>query len=453
MNIKKSLILLIMCLALPLVGQAQSAHWAITPTYQSVTPFAPGLFKVKTYASVGICDADEKWVVSLAMDSITNIVNGYAFALTKSKDKYRIAYIIRDNGTREAVKEEVYAGEYLFFNEERCPVTNKKGKYGYINPSGALVVDCDYSSALPFINGRALVTKEKGGFAGLLKKSKAKVFEIDLQGKAREVSQIDPSALNPSYTGLMSATYTPNPDPSYQRFSDDKEYGYRKGNRIILPTQFESAGSVSDDCAIVMVNHLFGVVRFNAAEVDCKVSESGGHLKAQATLPGVWENKVASIVREVGGASRKEFEMVGTGLERTLDVTIDKESGRKVYELVCNKLVLWRSVNKGGGGGGNDDDKGGASGGISVSVPASVKANAKNVCSVPIKVVNRGNSARTISIKLSTGQSSSIKLAAGKSGTVTVKVPVTKNTSCKITASGGGASSSCSTSLKAALVL
>jgi hypothetical protein len=202
-----------------------------------------------------------------------------------------------------------------------------------------------------------------------------------------------------------------------------------------------------------MVNHLFGVVRFNAAEVDCKVSESGGHLKAQATLPGVWENKVASIVREVGGASRKEFEMVGTGLERTLDVTIDKESGRKVYELVCNKLVLWRSVNKTGGDGGNDDDKGGASGGISVSVPASVKANAKNVCSVPIKVVNRGNSARTISIKLSTGQSSSIKLAAGKSGTVTVKVPVTKNTSCKITASGGGASSSCSTSLKAALVL
>jgi len=54
MSIKKSLILLIMCLALPIVGQAQSAHWALTPTYQSVTPFAPNLFKVKTYASVGI---------------------------------------------------------------------------------------------------------------------------------------------------------------------------------------------------------------------------------------------------------------------------------------------------------------------------------------------------------------------------------------------------------------
>ena len=50
MSIKKSLILLIMCLALPIVGQAQSAHWALTPTYQSVTPFAPNLFKVKTYA-------------------------------------------------------------------------------------------------------------------------------------------------------------------------------------------------------------------------------------------------------------------------------------------------------------------------------------------------------------------------------------------------------------------
>ncbi|GEM_PF-2630035 len=453
MNIRKIIILLIMCLALPIVGQAQSAHWAITPTYQSVTPFAPNLFKVKTYASVGICDADEKWVVSLAMDSITNVVNGYALALSKSKDKYRITYIIRENGTREAVKDEVYAGEYLFFEEGRCPVTNKKGKYGYIDTSGALVVECDYTSALPFLNGRALVTKEKGGFIGLLKKGKAKVYEIDLQGKAREVSQIDPSALKPSYMEKVNATYTPNPDPSYQRYSDDKEYGYRKGNNVILPAQFEAAGSVSDDCAIVMVNHLFGVIRFNTADVDCKVTEAGSHLKAQVKLPGVWENKVATIVREVNGSSRKEFEMEGTGLERSLDVTIDKESGKKIYELVCDKLVLWRSVNKAGSGSDDNDDKGDSSGRISVSVPATVKANAKNVCSVPVTVRNRGGSARTISIKLSTGQSSSINVAAGKSGTVTVKVPVTKNTTCRITASGGGFSSSCSTALKAAIRL
>lgn len=453
MSIKKSLILLIMCLALPIVGQAQSAHWALTPTYQSVTPFAPNLFKVKTYASVGICDADEKWVVSLAMDSITNITNGFALALTKSKDKYRISYIIRENGTREAVKEELYAGDHPYFSEERCPVMNKKGKYGYMNPSGSLVVSCDYSSVQPFLNGRALATKEKGGFAGLFGKKKGKAYEIDLQGNAREASQVNPEALSSSSLGKMSEPYEPNPDPAYQRFSENKEYGYRKGSTVILPAQFESAGSVSNDCAIVMVNHLFGVVRFNSSEVKCKVSESGGHLKAEATLPAVWEKKIATITRVVNGASRKEFEMEGSGMERTLDVTVDKESGKKVYELSCDKLVLWRNVNSTGGGG--DEDGGGkpSGGGISVSAPAKVKANAKNVCSVPVKVVNRGSSARTISVSASTGQSKSIKLAAGKSGSVTLSIPVTKDTKCRITASGGGATGTCTVLLDAHLDL
>lgn len=453
MSIKKSLILLIMCLALPIVGQAQSAHWALTPTYQSVTPFAPNLFKVKTYASVGICDADEKWVVSLAMDSITNITNGFALALTKVKDKYRIAYIIRENGTREAVKEELYAGDHPYFSEDRCPVMNKKGKYGYLSPSGDLAIACDYSYVQPFLNGRALATKEKGGFAGLFGKKKGKAFEIDLKGNAREASQVNPDALSSSSMGKMSEAYSPNPDPAYQRFSENNAYGYCKGSTIILPAQFESASSVSNDCAIVMVNHLFGVVRFNSSDVRCKVSESGGHLKGEATLPAVWEKKVATITRVVNGSSRKEFEMEGTGMERSLDVTVDKESGKKIYELSCDKLVLWRNVNNAGGG--DDDDRGGKSsgGGISVSAPGTVKANAKNICSVPVKVVNRGSSARTISVSASTGQSASVKVAAGKTGTVKLSIPVTKDTKCRITASGGGASSSCSTNLKAKFAL
>lgn len=61
MRIKKDLIILLMCLALPMVGQAQSAHWAVSPIYQSVTRFASNLFKIKTAMSTGICDEEEKW--------------------------------------------------------------------------------------------------------------------------------------------------------------------------------------------------------------------------------------------------------------------------------------------------------------------------------------------------------------------------------------------------------
>ena len=442
MNIQKSLILLIMCLALPLVGQAQSAHWALTPTYQSVTPFAPNLFKVKTYASVGICDADEKWVVSLAMDSITNITNGFALALTKVKDKYRIAYIIRENGTREAVKEELYAGDHPYFSEDRCPVMNKKGKYGYLSPSGDLVIACDYSSVQPFLNGRALATKEKGGFAGLFGKKKGKVFEIDMKGNAREASQVNPEALSSTSTGKMSEAYSPNPDPAYQRFSENNAYGYRKGSTIILPAQFESASSVSNDCAIVMVNHLFGVVRFNSSDVSCKVSESGGHLKAEATLPAVWEKKIATITRIVNGASRKEFEMEGTGMERSLDVTVDKESGKKVYELVCDKLVLWKSKDSDSPGPTPPGPKG-----IFVSAPSTIKAK-NNVCTIKVKVTNKTSSACGIKLSLTTGQGKSVNVGAGRSTSVSFNVTVSRDTKCTIVASGGGYSDSCTTNLK-----
>lgn len=86
--------------------------------------------------------------------------------------------------------------------------------------------------------------------------------------------------------------------------------------------------------------------------------------------------------------------------------------------------------------------------GISISTSASVKANAKGVCSVTIRVINNTGSSNTFKISLSTGQNSSIKLAAGKSGSVTMSVPVTSDTKCTITARGGGFSKSCTTTLK-----
>lgn len=432
-----------MCLALPIVGQAQSAHWALTPTYQSMSRFAPRLFKVKTYVSTGILDVDDKWVVSPSLDSITYVTNGYALGLLRSKDKYRIIHVIRQNGTHEPVKEELYAGDFAYFSEDRCPVMNKKGKYGFMDPAGKLVVSCSYTAVTPFRNGSAFVTKAKGGFSG-----NNAISEIDMNGK------VNKNGGNFSIPVQEIATpYIPTPDPAYQRYNENKLYGYKIGNEILLPAQFEEAENISDDCAIVMVDHLYGVIKVNSATIDCSVSESGGKLKAEAEIPSVWDNKVAKIIRTVNGASRKEFEMQGTETQRTLNTSVSNESGKKVYDLACDKLILWRSSIKTESVSRRGDNGKPSKGGISVSTPSSVKANAKGVCSVAIRVVNNTGSSNTINISLSTGQKSSIKLAAGKSGSVTVSVPVTKDTKCTITARGGGFSSSCTTTLKPSFVL
>lgn len=444
MRIKKSILILLMCLALPLVGQAQSAHWAIQPTYQSITRFAPRLFKVKTYISTGILDVDDKWVVSPSLDSITYLTNGYALALKKNKDKFRIIHIIRQNGTHQPIKDELYVGDFAYFSEDRCPVMNKKGKYGFMDPAGKLVVPCNYTSVQPFQNGRALVSKEKGGFAGFFKKvtkkGKTNIFEIDLNGNARAVDNVNIEALNDNLKDRIGEPYVATPDPSYQRISENNMYGYKKGSTTLLPTQFEEAERVSDDCAIVMVDHLYGVLKFNSATLECKVSESGGKLTAEAEIPSVWDNKVAMIIRTVNGASRKEFEMEGTGTQRSLSMDVAKESGDKVYELACEKLILLRIKH-------TPPPPPPPPPGITVKAPAQVESNIKGICSVTIRVVNNTGSSNTINISLSTGQKSSIKLAAGKSGSVTVNVPVKKRTKCTITARGGGKSSSCSTTL------
>ena len=441
MTFKKSLLLL-MCLALHLVGRAQSAHWTIKPNYPSITRFSSNLFKVKTYNSMGIWDGEGKTVVPLTIDSITYLTNGYALAMSQHKGKFRIMYVIKENGVREAVKEELYASEYPYFSEDRCPVANKKGKLGYMDPSGKIVVPCNYTAAYPYKSGAASVSKSKGG---------GQLFQIDKGGNR----VADGSNFNIGTDKHVGAPYVATPDPSYQRFIENKLYGYKKDGAIVLPSQFEEAENVEGDYAIVMVDHLYGVIKFNSATVDCSVSESGGKLKANADIPSVWDTKTASITRIVNDASRKSFEMAGTETHRSLETSVSNEAGKKVYDLVCEKLVLWRSFTKVDTPKKTDAGHGqsSSSGGISVSAPASVKANAKGVCSVSVRVVNRGNTARSISISLSTGQKSSIQLAAGKSGSVTVTVPVTKETKCKITASGGGVSSSCSTTLKPAFVL
>ena len=442
MRIRKSSIVIMLCLCLPLVGQAQSAHWAVSPDYQSITPFSDNLFKVKTALTTGVCDAEEKWVVSPSMDSITYLTNGYALAMTKSKDRFRIIYVVRENGTREAVKDELYASDYPYFSSDRCAVRNKKGKLGFIDPSGKLVIPCNYTEVRPFRNGVAQVSKGKN------KKKGGDCQEIDPSGSVVKaigsLESVQDADVNKPYAGAE--------DPSYSRFMEGKLYGFKQGSKVILPPQFEEAGTVVDGHAIVMVDHLYGVVKFNSATVDCQVRESGGKLKVEAEIPSVWENKVVKLTRIVNDASRKEFDMEGMGTQRTLSADVSAESGKRVYEITCGKLVIWRSQQKVESASSKNRNQAKDTG-ITVSAPASVKANKKGVCAVTIKVTNRGSAARSISISLSTGQKSSVNVAAGKTGSVTVNVPVTKKTTCTITARGGGVSSSCTTTLNPAIVL
>lgn len=517
----RNIVLCAVCALLSIAtAQAQSAYWTIKPNYQSITRFSPSLFKVKTYSSMGIWDGEGKTIVPVSVDSITYLTNGYALALTLSDGKYRVTSIIRQDGSRADVKDELYAGDYPFFSEDKCPVYNKKGKYGYMDPTGKVVIQCNYAAVHPFHEGLASVSKTKGGLAGavsglantaisavsknadtkvavgaaqyidakgvaiklqkeigdvelatsfkngqaMVQNKNEKTFIIDKSGKIiRSANNVnfefdDYFALVEDGNGeKANVPYNVNADHAYQKFMENGYYGFKTNGNNFIPAQFEYASDIADGYAVVKTDRSFGVIRISNTTINCNVSEYDDKLTVTATLPAEWDNKTVNVNRIVDGSTRTSFAMSGNSGTRSLEVDITDNGGKKSYELECEKLIIWRSQEKAiaEDNSSYDDDskKAVGKGGIAVSAPGPVKANAKGICAVTIRVTNRSTSAQTVSLTLSTGQKSSVKVAAGKSGSVTVNVPVLKETKCTITARCGAGSSSCTTTLKPYFVL
>ena len=127
------------------------------------------------------------------------------------------------------------------------------------------------------------------------------------------------------------------------------------------------------------------------------------------------------------------------------------------YELRLDDLVLWRSseafdadeqdANAKAGfktKKNSKDNKAATKGGILVSCPSSVKANAKNICQVPVTVTNKSNVALNVKVTSSAGGSVTVVVPAGKSKTATLSIPdVKKSKKCTITASSSAGSKSC----------
>lgn len=497
-------------------AQAQTAYWTIQPTYQGISPFSQNLYKVRTYSNMSLVDKSGAVVANCTADSITNLTNGYALALISEGGKYRITGIIDQNGQVTPVREEVYAGDYPFFSEDKCAVYNKKGKYGFMNPGGAVVIPCTYVAVHPYREGLASVSKAKGSLMGLVTQA-ASMVSSDVKVQAGPSTYIDARGIAIKFQNEVGTPYVassfkngralvqnkegktfmidnlgkivsmepnvkfvfddyfalveeggkaeranvayPLPyDTSYSRFEQGGRYGFRRGGAVILPAQFEAAGSVYQHCVIVKTQGKYGMVGFTANTPYCNVRDDGGRLVVTASLPAVWDNKNISLYRIVNGSDRSSFVLNGNSGSRTLAVDVDDAVGTKVYELEGEQLVLWRSSDV------VDEPEEeevatpgraatGSRGGISVSAPSTVKANNKGICSVPVRVTNNSGSTLSITVTLSTGDSKSVTVGAGRSGSVTLTAKVMKDTKCTIRATSSAGSRTCTTTLKPFFVL
>lgn len=510
-RIKLLLILTILCIGLPETTQAQTAYWAVPATYVRITPFSEVLYKATTYSEMVLVDGLGSTLSETKADSITNLTNGYALILTSSDGKYRIKGIVDHYGKVTPVTTELYAGYYAFFSEDKCPVYNKKGKYGFMDTHGKLVVPCDYVTVHPFKEGLASVGKAKGGFKGLMQKAanaissdvkidvgpstyidskgvsisfqneigtpyvassfkngqafvrnkEGKSFFIDRLGK---ILTMDPNVnlVFDDYFALVddeaNAERTNLPFPlsynsAYSLFTEKGVLGYKKSGKVVVPAQFDEASLIYLNNGVVKLKGKYGLIGLDDSSVSCEVEEKDDDLEAVVTLPKVWENKIVNLVR-ISDGDRSTFVLTGSSSSRTLNVKVS--NGQNVaYELESEGIIIWRSTDVKTDAAENLSRNNNATArkGFSISVPSNIKSNNKGVCNIVVRVTNNTGTAQDFNVSLSTGGSKSVRIASGRSGSVTLTAKVLKETSCIVKATCGAGTRTAKTLLKPLFVL
>ena len=154
MILSKSIKMTLMAVLLgaPLAGLAQTAKWVIPPKHDEIQRMDHEYFKVRSGDKYGVFSSIGFQVVPFKCDSITDFIDGFAYALKiDKKGRKRIMAVISSEQVVRDVEEEVYlTEEYPFFTRDLLPVQDKSGKWGYINSQGQISIRPRFEYAKPF---------------------------------------------------------------------------------------------------------------------------------------------------------------------------------------------------------------------------------------------------------------------------------------------------------------
>lgn len=229
--LKYAAIVLATLLNAALPGYCQTIKWAVKPAYDSIEEFSNDLMMVRKNGRCGLIDLDGKTVVDVYADSITTINNGYALVLEKKEDRFRLVSILDKNNKVVNVKDVFYVKDYAFFSDNRLPVMNAKGLYGFLDENGTNVITCRFASVFPFTEGIASVVKNKG-----IKLGSDEANKTELADKTERL-------LNGAVQKFKDLA----------KFTDNEEYIYidLKGNTINMPYKMWYASPFSDGKAAI----------------------------------------------------------------------------------------------------------------------------------------------------------------------------------------------------------
>ncbi|HYG14182.1 MAG TPA: WG repeat-containing protein [Bacteroidia bacterium] len=121
----------------------------IEPKFDAAEMFSEGFSAVQVGKKWGLIDETGKYIIEPKYDYLGSVNNG--LAAYSLGDKYGF---LNTEGTETIRPQFAWVGE---FSEMLCVVRNSKGKYGYIDSSGKLIIECQFEYAMPFENGIAKI--------------------------------------------------------------------------------------------------------------------------------------------------------------------------------------------------------------------------------------------------------------------------------------------------------
>lgn len=151
---KLSCIILIIIALFGQIVSAQTVRWVVSPEYEVISPFSEGVAAIKKNGKWGYINEKGNVFVNPEYENASDFSNGVGVVTASDKTVVAIidlnGTIVKPNGNFKV------DNRFARFSDGLLLVTNGS-KWGYMNLSGNLSIECKYLSAQPFSENRAAV--------------------------------------------------------------------------------------------------------------------------------------------------------------------------------------------------------------------------------------------------------------------------------------------------------